>query len=209
MDTTFLTRKLVTAAALFLCGFLCFIIAFATPSWLHVSEGIHGGLWSKCLMVKEPAYWTCESWAQPTNGFITASQAFAVMALLLYVFLFIAMIVTVVSMVQDIPYRKYIDRKCVLMILAVSTFSAASLAIMSGTVMGIKGKDYVYDLQRNEYIVFSYNQRRIDITGPLNLGWSFVVNVLAAIFTYASFAFLAAEYKLLPEEDEQECQENV
>ncbi|OWF47871.1 uncharacterized protein LOC110453814 [Mizuhopecten yessoensis] len=209
MDTTFFTRKLVTAAALFLCGFLCFVIAFATPTWLHVREGIHGGLWSRCLMVKEPAYWTCDAWEQPTNGFITASQAFAVMSLLLYVLLFVAMIVTIVSMVQDIPYRKYIDRKCVLMLLAVSTFSAASLAIMSGTVMGIKGKDYVYDLQRNEYVVFSYNQKKIDITGPLNLGWSFVVNVFAAIFTYASFAFLAVEYKLLPEDDGHECQENV
>lgn len=80
---------------------------------------------------------------------------------------------------------------------------------MSGTVMGIKGKDYVYDLQRNEFIVFSYGQRNIDITGTLSLGWSFVVNIIAAIFTYGSFAFLAAEYKLLPEEDVQECEEDV
>jgi len=58
------------------------------------------------------------------SGFITASQAFAVMALLLYIGLFIIMTGIVVSMVYSIPYKKYVDRRCVIMLLAVGAFSA-------------------------------------------------------------------------------------
>jgi len=69
---------------------------------------------------------------------------------------------------------------------------------MSATVMGIKGKDYIHDLKRNDYTVFAFGQKSIDITGVVSLGWSFVVNILGAIFTYLACFFFAAEYKSIP-----------
>ena len=69
---------------------------------------------------------------------------------------------------------------------------------MSAIVMGIKGKDYIVDLQRNDFKMYDYGQRRIDITGPMTYGWSFVVNVFASFLIFVSCILLALDYKLIP-----------
>lgn len=53
------------ALAVYLSGFLCFLIGLATPNWLHVDQGMQGGLWSACYYVQDVG-WTCNQYkSQP------------------------------------------------------------------------------------------------------------------------------------------------
>ena len=60
------------------------------------------------------------------TGFITASQSFNVMALLIYLGIFVTMTMVVVSMLMSVPYQKYLDSRCILMLLIIGTFSAGT-----------------------------------------------------------------------------------
>jgi len=69
LDATFITRNLLLAAGLYLVGFLLFLVAFSTPTWLDLDQGMQCGLWGKChLISKGVSFWECESWDSPTVG---------------------------------------------------------------------------------------------------------------------------------------------
>lgn len=68
---------------------------------------------------------------------------------------------------------------------------------MTLIVVAIKGKDYVMELKRDHYELYTYQQLGIDLTGSYSIGWSFGVVILSAIITFVSFSLFIFEYRLL------------
>ncbi|XP_071149411.1 uncharacterized protein [Mytilus edulis] len=183
------------ALAVYLSGFLCFLIGLATPNWLHVDQGMQGGLWSACYYVQDVG-WTCNQYKlQPE--FIPAVQALAIITLLFYIVEFVVMVTVIILVLRNVGFGDYWNPKNISLVSSLVTFSAGCFSMMTLIVVAVKGKDYVADLQKDHYGILTYQQLGIDLTGSYSIGWSFGVTILSAIITFISFSLFIFEYKLL------------
>jgi hypothetical protein len=76
-------------------------------------------------------------------------------------------------------------------------FLSVCFTMMTLIVVAVKGKDYIIDIQRDEFTIFTYRQKGIDLTGSYSVGWSFGVTIVSTIVTLISFSLFIFEYKLL------------
>jgi len=79
----------------------------------------------------------------------------------------------------------------------VSVFVSVCFTMMTLIVVAVKGKDYIIDIKKDEFTIFTYRQKGIDLTGSYSVGWSFGVTILSTIVTLISFSLFIFEYKLL------------
>ena len=66
---------------------------------------------------------------------------------------------------------------------------------MAVIVMGVKGKDHLYDLKQNEDVIYMYYLKDVVISGYYEVGWAFVLAIVAALINFISFVFFLMEYK--------------
>ena len=66
---------------------------------------------------------------------------------------------------------------------------------MTVIVMGVKGKDHLYDLKQNEDVIYMYYLKDVVISGYYEVGWAFVLAIVAALINFISFVFFLMEYK--------------
>ena len=66
---------------------------------------------------------------------------------------------------------------------------------MAVTVMGVKGKDHLHELKQNDDVIYMYYLREVVISGHYEIGWAFVLAIVAALINFISFVFFLLEYK--------------
>ena len=66
---------------------------------------------------------------------------------------------------------------------------------MEVTVMGVKGKDHLYELKQNDDVIYMYYLKEVVIAGQYEIGWAFVMAIVAALINFISFVFFLLEYK--------------
>ena len=66
---------------------------------------------------------------------------------------------------------------------------------MEVTVMGVKGKDHLYELKQNDDVIYMYYLKDVVIAGQYEIGWAFVMAIVAALINFISFVFFLLEYK--------------
>lgn len=68
------------------------------------------------------------------------------------------------------------------------------MTLMALVVMGIKGHDYLKALKMDDREVLRFFALSVDILGAFYVGWSFIVAVISAFITLASFMFCMVEF---------------
>lgn len=68
------------------------------------------------------------------------------------------------------------------------------MTLMALVVMGIKGHDYLKTLKQDDREVVRFLAMGVDALGVFYVGWSFVVSVISAFITLASFMFCMIEF---------------
>ncbi|KAK0069602.1 hypothetical protein Bpfe_000779, partial [Biomphalaria pfeifferi] len=68
------------------------------------------------------------------------------------------------------------------------------MTLMALVVMGIKGHDYFKLLLADGRELAHLSSKGVDTSGVFYVGWSFVVSVISAFITLASFLFCMIEF---------------
>ncbi|XP_035825645.1 uncharacterized protein LOC118477686 [Aplysia californica] len=174
------------ATCFFLIGLLMFLVAFGSHDWLGLEKGLTISLWRRCVRNYDLNVWGCKPW-KTVPEFVRAAQGFCVVGMLTYALSVIILIAYVtVQFLQRI--------RGVLIALCLLIFTAGCMTLMALVVMGIKGNDYLKNLKLDEREVIRYLGRSVDVLGGFYIGWSFIVAVISAFITLASFMFCMIEF---------------
>jgi hypothetical protein len=74
------------------------------------------------------------------------------------------------------------------------------MTIMAAVVIGVKGKDHIREIKSRPTIIFEYFLREVDTSGEFVIGWSYILAVVSALASFASFVFFFIEYKSVTDE---------
>ncbi|KAI8773735.1 uncharacterized protein LOC106069763 [Biomphalaria glabrata] len=174
------------ATCFFLIGFLMFLVAFASNDWLGLEKGITLSLWRKCTRDFALNVWHCQPW-QNAPDFIRAVQGFCIVGLITY-------ILSVMILIAYLTIQ-YLQRlRGVLIALCLLLFTSGCMTLMALVVMGIKGHDYFKLLRADGGELAHLSSKGVDTSGVFYVGWSFVVAVISAFITLASFLFCMIEF---------------
>lgn len=66
---------------------------------------------------------------------------------------------------------------------------------MAVIVMGVKGKDHLYELKQNDDVIYIYYVKDIVLSGYYEVGWAFILAIVSALINFISFVFFLLEYK--------------
>ncbi|BFY99354.1 hypothetical protein BsWGS_02394 [Bradybaena similaris] len=174
------------ATCFFLIGLLMFFVAFASHDWLGLEKGITISLWRRCTRDIVIDLWSCRPWKQVPD-FIRAAQGFCIVSLLTYA-------LSVVILIAYLTVQFLQKVRGVLIALCLLIFTAGCMTLMALVVMGIKGHDYLKALKMDDREVLRFFALSVDILGAFYVGWSFIVAVISAFITLASFMFCMVEF---------------
>ena len=66
---------------------------------------------------------------------------------------------------------------------------------MAVVVMGVKGKDHLYGMKQSDDVIYMYYLKDVVISGYYEVGWAFILAIVAALVNFISFVFFLLEYK--------------
>ncbi|XP_059172573.1 uncharacterized protein LOC131953420 [Physella acuta] len=174
------------ATCFFLIGLLMFLVAFASHDWLGLEKGITISLWRKCTRHFDVDVWSCQPWDR-TPDFVRAAQGFCIVGLMTYS-------LSVVILIAYLTVQLLQKIRGVLIALCLLIFTSGCMTLMALVVMGIKGHDYLKTLKQDDREVVRFLAMGVDALGVFYVGWSFVVSVISAFITLASFMFCMIEF---------------
>ncbi|KAH9523522.1 hypothetical protein Btru_040207 [Bulinus truncatus] len=119
--------------------------------------------------------------------FIRAAQGFCIVGLITY-------ILSVIILIAYLTLQCLQKLRGVLIALCLLLFTSGCMTLMALVVMGIKGHDYFKMLKADDREIVSLSSRGVDASGVFYVGWSFVVSVISAFITLASFLFCMIEF---------------
>lgn len=171
---------------------LLFIVSICSPSWVVMERGAYVGAWKLCLVLHGQTEWDCRSYREQPD-FARASQAFLVIALLCHLASLLMM--AVYTSITITCLNKTLTVICLCLI----TFSAGCMTIMGSIVLGVKAQDYLISLKMQNMRVINNlpSLTEVEITGPIGVGWSLVLAILSAIFTFIAFVIWFLECQIL------------
>ncbi|CAL1526918.1 unnamed protein product [Lymnaea stagnalis] len=174
------------ATCFFLIGLLMFLVAFASHDWLGLEKGLTISLWRRCTRDKLIDVWICHPW-EKVPDFVKAAQGFCIVGLMTY-----ALSVVIIIAYLTVQFLQRL--RGVLIALCLLIFTSGCMTLMALVVMGIKGHDYLKLLKQDEQEVVRLLAINVDVLGSFYVGWSFVVSVISAFITLASFMFCMIEF---------------
>ncbi|XP_060601172.1 epithelial membrane protein 3-like [Ruditapes philippinarum] len=177
---------LVIAVTTFALGIVLFLVSISSTSWQGLDGGVTISLWKVCYRHHVDKSWFCNSWHE-IPGFVRLAQVFCIISLLCC----IVCLILIAAFVLRCLHRS----KLALIVLSLLTFTSACMITIAVIVMGIKGREYLLELKEDDDEMFKYFLKGIIISGFYEIGWAFILAIVASLIDYISFGFFLLEYQ--------------